>query len=179
MHKFGSTLGGVWVNTTADQIFRIEDKTMIIYRKMEPGEEEEVARLIEEVFDKYVGSGYSEQGIKEFKNYIKPEFLLRRTEEQSEVLLAKDQEKIIGVIELKSRTHISLLFVAEEYQRKGIAKELFNRIVRDESKEQKNEYKLTVNSSPFAVKIYEKMGFKKTGEEQETNGIRFIPMELI
>ncbi|WP_094603611.1 GNAT family N-acetyltransferase [Sporomusa silvacetica] len=37
---------------------------------------------------------------------------------------------------------------------------------------------ITVNSSPYAVLIYEKMGFVRTDVEQEINGIRFIPMKF-
>lgn len=35
---------------------------------------------------------------------------------------------------------------------------------------------ITVNSSPYADKIYECLGFVKTGEQQETEGIIFTPM---
>ena len=37
---------------------------------------------------------------------------------------------------------------------------------------------MTVNSSPYAVPIYHKLGFKDTGSEQVVNGLRFTPMEL-
>jgi predicted GNAT family N-acyltransferase len=36
---------------------------------------------------------------------------------------------------------------------------------------------ITVNSSFFAEKIYSKMGFMKTDEMQEKDGIKYIPME--
>lgn len=35
---------------------------------------------------------------------------------------------------------------------------------------------ITVNSSPFARKVYHHLGFTDTAEEQETGGVRFIPM---
>ncbi len=38
--------------------------------------------------------------------------------------------------------------------------------------------KLTVNSSPNAVKAYRKMGFKGIRDERVVNGICFIPMEF-
>jgi predicted GNAT family N-acyltransferase len=38
--------------------------------------------------------------------------------------------------------------------------------------------KITVNSSPNAIKAYVKMGFKSEGEEQCINGINFVPMSL-
>jgi predicted GNAT family N-acyltransferase len=35
---------------------------------------------------------------------------------------------------------------------------------------------MDVNAAPNAVSFYQKMGFVPTSEEQETDGIRFIPM---
>ena len=36
--------------------------------------------------------------------------------------------------------------------------------------------KITVNSSSYAVKFYESLGFSKTSEEQETDGLKYTPM---
>ena len=35
---------------------------------------------------------------------------------------------------------------------------------------------VTVNSSPFAIKVYEKLGFTATGIRQVSDGIVYIPM---
>jgi predicted GNAT family N-acyltransferase len=37
---------------------------------------------------------------------------------------------------------------------------------------------ISVNSSAYAVPIYEKLGFRPVGNEQVKNGIAFIPMVL-
>ena len=37
---------------------------------------------------------------------------------------------------------------------------------------------LTVNSAPFAIDFYHKIGFKDTGKEQIVDGIKFLPMQL-
>ena len=60
-----------------------------------------------------------------------------------------------------------------KYHRQGIGKQLFQTI-----KSKNNENKMTVNSSPYAVSIYHKLGFKDTDIEQAVNGLRFTPMEL-
>lgn len=39
--------------------------------------------------------------------------------------------------------------------------------------------RLTVNSSPYAVPAYEKLGFQLNGEEETVSGIRFQPMIFI
>ena len=56
---------------------------------------------------------------------------------------------------------------------KGIGKRLFLYMLKDNQPE-----KLTVNSSPYAVPVYHKLGFCDVDEEQIVNGIRFTPMEL-
>jgi len=37
---------------------------------------------------------------------------------------------------------------------------------------------ITVNSSPYAAKIYRKLGFVDMDAEQMTNGIRYVPMRF-
>ena len=38
---------------------------------------------------------------------------------------------------------------------------------------------ITVNSSRYAVSIYQNLGFIKTEEEKEQDGLKFTPMKLI
>ena len=38
--------------------------------------------------------------------------------------------------------------------------------------------KITVNSSPYAIPVYHKLGFYDTNKEQIINGLRFTSMEL-
>ena len=38
---------------------------------------------------------------------------------------------------------------------------------------------MTVQSSPYAVNFYRKLGFVPTGEEEDYSGIRVTPMEMI
>jgi len=50
--------------------------------------------------------------------------------------------------------------------------------VLGELKKNENVTRVTLNSSFYAVKAYEQMGFVITGEQQEKDGIVFIPMAL-
>lgn len=71
-------------------------------------------------------------------------------------------------------SHISLLFVKKAYHRKGIAKELVNTI-KDLCKNQGTN-SITVNSSPYAVDVYRRLGFKNTDSEKILCKIRFTQM---
>ena len=71
--------------------------------------------------------------------------------------------------------HISLLFVDKNHHRRGIAREMLN-VVVDDLKKREDIRCITVNSSPYAVDAYERLGFCKKDEPQEKDGIIFVPM---
>lgn len=71
--------------------------------------------------------------------------------------------------------HICLLFVKKEYHRLGIARKLFKQAL-EICKTQQNIHEMTVNSAPFSIEVYHRLGFMDTGQEQTVNGMRFTPM---
>ncbi|MCR4926306.1 MAG: GNAT family N-acetyltransferase [Clostridiales bacterium] len=124
--------------------------------------------LVFRVFDKFEAPEYSQEGIDSFKKSLSDEKYIS----QLEIYAAFENEKIIGVIATRnSGNHIALFFVDEEYQRQGIGKKLFQLAIADNY-----TGTVTVNSSPYAVKIYEKLGFEKVSEEKVDDGIRYTPM---
>lgn len=151
----------------------------IILRKMFDGEESTVTALIEEVFNEFIAPEYSEEGINEFKKYIKPNSLLSRKENGSIFIVAIDKEKIIGMVEIRDLNHISLFFVDKKYHGNGIGGILTKRAIEECQSIYPNIKTFSVNSSPYAKKIYERLGFNQILEEQIKSGLRFIPMELL
>ena len=61
---------------------------------------------------------------------------------------------------------------------KGIAKKMLKKAIKVCKKVNKDLSFISANSSPYAVKIYEKLGFKKVSQEKISLGIPFTPMEL-
>jgi GNAT superfamily N-acetyltransferase len=148
-----------------------------LFEYMKSGEETYVSNLVWEIFKEYEAPGYKQEGIDEFNKFILPENIKIRCESgQFFVFCCKNIEEIVGVIAVRDNSHISLLFVKKEYHRKGIARKLFETAIEECRKKEQNLYAITVNSSPYTVGIYERMGFEKTDFEQEKNGIKFIPM---
>jgi len=147
---------------------------MITYRQFQIGEENDVCGLISEIFDEFVAPDYSEEGVQEFYRYANAEALVARRGDEVFCLVAESSGRLVGMIEMLACAHISLLFVRE--RGKGIAKELFNRALARCKKERPGISELTVNSSRYAVSIYERLGFRTIDKEQEKNGIIFIPM---
>lgn len=136
--------------------------------------------LVNEIFNQFVAVDYSEQGKDTFQNYLKHKYnevSLELNTGKSKMWGFFDNQKVIGIIAIRGKSHISLLFVDDKFHRQGIAKKLFLNAL-DEIKKDSSISKVTVNSSPFAIKVYERLGFFRKGELQEKDGIVFQPMEM-
>ena len=144
--------------------------------------EKDVARaidLVNRVFSEFVAVDYAEQGRNTFTSYLKgklQEVLAALKSGDKRMWAYYQGDEILGVIATQGASHISLMFVDKQYHRQGIARQLFD-LVRDELEENKDVTQITVNSSPYAVKAYEHLGFTKTEEQQEKDGIIFVPMK--
>ena len=150
------------------------------FRKLNEGEFCEASSLVWNVFSEFEAHEYSNEGIFTFKEFINPDKLYENSEKGFMSFLGGfDQQKLIGVIASRESCHISLLFVKKEYHHKGIARELFNRLKTEVVKNSPNTECITVNSSPFAVQIYKKLGFITTDEELIQDGLRFTPMKYV
>lgn len=148
------------------------------YRLMQPGEEEAVRDLVMRVFEEAVAPLFPERGIREFTTYMQMESLRTRSLVDHFVLLARAKQEIAGIIEVRRCRHVSLLFVDEPFQRRGIARELLRLFLEACRADGQEPAEVTVNSSPNSVQVYERLGFRPAGHEQEVNGIRFTPMVL-
>lgn len=132
--------------------------------------------LVNGCFDEFVAPGYSDEGKNEFKKFANPLKMQERLASGSFALSAENDAEIVGIIEVRDFNHISLLFVKKEFHRMGIAKKLFESALDICKRNIKGNAVLKVNSSPYAVEVYEKLGFVTEGDEAVLNGIRFIPM---
>ncbi len=142
----------------------------ISVRKLNEKEIIEALSLVWNVFLEYESPDYTEEGIEEFHKSIHDEEYLSKLSMYG----AFDKDELVGVIATRSDgTHIALFFVERNYHRQGIGKQLFKVILKECRSD-----KMTVNSSPYAVPIYRKLGFYEVDKEQIINGLRFTPMEL-
>lgn len=127
---------------------------------------ENALSLVWKVFSEYEAPDYTQDGVNEFYNSIHDENYLSTLS----VYGAFTDGELVGVIATRNEgKHIALFFVDGKYHRQGIGKKLFQTVRTD---------KMTVNSSPYAVPIYTKLGFAVVNSEQLVNGLRFTPMKL-
>ena len=117
-------------------------------------------------------------GAEEFLKTITPASIGSYIEaENFNYFVATINDELAGVVALRDNKHLYHLFVAPQFQRKKIAEQLWL-LVKTFAIESGNQNEFTVNSSPFAVPVYEKFGFQPTGPQVEMHGIAFIPMKL-
>lgn len=127
-------------------------------------------KLIWETFLQFEAPEYSMEGVQSFRAFIENEELIKALEFWG----AYDNDELKGVIATNdNRKHICCFFVKAEYHRQGIGKKLWQYLLDN------NQNKIiTVNSSPYAVPVYHKLGFTDTDIEQVTDGIRYTPMKF-
>lgn len=137
---------------------------------------EEAIRVIEITFLKFEAPDYSKEGVESFFEFANYETIEENLNRNMKMYVAKVNEKIVGVIGYRDNSHINLLFVLEEYQHNGIARALYNMVI----KKCKNAgiKKITVNSSPYAHNVYLKFGFIDDNQMQEVDGIKFYQMHM-
>ena len=147
-------------------------------RELEEDEIAEVHALVSSVFDEFVAPLFSDEGIREFKSFIEPPRLRERLSSNSFILVADSDVEMVGVIGVRDWSHVFLLFVKGDQQRKGIARLLLAEALKRCQTAKPDLEQITVNSSPNAVGAYRRMGFIPTSEEQLANGVRYVPMVL-
>lgn len=128
----------------------------------------EVIQLIKQAFLEFVAPDYDESGINNFFKFAEDEDLLK----QLVLYAALHNDKITGILAVDDKlNHICLFFVDKDFQNTGIGTALFKKFLNESTPKV-----VTVNSSPFAIKVYEKLGFTATGIRQVSDGIVYIPM---
>jgi len=150
----------------------------LIYRLMNPTDAIAVSELASRVFNEFIAPEFSLEGVHEFQRYIQPNALLARSHANHFTVIGVVQDQVVGMIEVRDYSHISLLFVAPEYHRQGIAKTLWHKALQICLTNEPELLEVSVNSSPYAALIYEKLGFRRIGDKQVRNGITFIPMVM-
>ena len=139
---------------------------------------EEAMGLAWKTFLEFEGNVYPPEGVRSFEDFITDSSLKRMFIMGSYQMMAAFHDgKMVGMISLRNKTHISLLFVDRYYHRRGIGRALIDAL-SDYVKAEEGENKLTVNASPYGVEFYHCLGFQDIGPEKRQDGIIFTPMFL-
>lgn len=138
-------------------------------RRLTAGEVPAALALAWEVFSEYEAPVYPSEGTEEFRRCLHDGRYLAGIEYYG----AFEGGKLVGEIGFRpAQRHICFFFVKGCCHRKGIGTKLFKTLLSDAP-----GGAITLNSSPYGLPFYKKLGFVPTGPEQTVNGIRFTPMQ--
>lgn len=117
-----------------------------IRRIEENNNKKDALKLVLEVFMEFEAKDYEVKGVNAFKEILKD----RKFINSLKMFGAYNNDELVGVIALRSEmSHIALFFVKANCHKKGIGKKLFTKVL-----EESKALSISVNSSPYAVKIY-------------------------
>lgn len=133
--------------------------------------------MVWKTFLKYDGKDYTMEGIRNFWDFITDKHLYQAfLDGFYRAWVATDGKKIIGFASLRDENLLSLLFVDEDYHRRGVGRALIQRLCTH-LKERENVNSMKVKAAPYAVGFYEKNGFEVQGQEERYAGIRVTKMK--
>ncbi|WP_205599115.1 GNAT family N-acetyltransferase [Halomonas faecis] len=145
----------------------------MIIRKMEEKDLEAVSATCMDSFLQSVADTLSDEGISTFSNIAARDAFLDRMMGDNMMLVAENEGKVEGVIELKEGRHVAMLFISPERQKSGIGRKLLSSALNHAKGET-----VTVTASLSSVPAYEKYGFECKGEVGESAGLAYQPMEI-
>ena len=129
-----------------------------------------VMRMIWRTFMKFEGKDYSEEGIRNFFNFITgKELYTLFLRGEYRLMVALDEGNIIGAGSVRSRNHLSLLFVDEAYHRRGVGSTILEKLCEYLRTEEGERY-MSLQAAPYAVNFYRKQGFRTVRPEMEYGG---------
>ena len=144
--------------------------------KAKPEDAEEICRTILDSFHAFVAPDYSPEGIEFFHSISTPDECARRLAGGNPAWIERGSDGAVdGYIELRDGHHVTRFFVAPDRIGIGIGKALHK--VAESHCRDAGLPRMTVFSSPFALGVYERLGYVSTGAEESPNGLRFVPME--
>ena len=156
----------------------MDTDALVVIRKATAEDWEGAMELAFRVFLKYEAEEYGPEGIRNFAQFITDEDLKKMFLAGEYLLFVAEADgKLVGLISLRSKNHISLLFVDEKYHRKGIGTGLVKHL-QEYMLQNTKHTTITVNASPYGIPFYHQLGFHDTGAKTTKEGIIYTPMEF-
>ncbi len=138
---------------------------------------EEISELISGLSAKFIIGKFSSTGRAHLLSTMTPQAIKKYMQSGYRYHVAEMDGSLVGVVAVKGNKHLYHLFVAEEYQRQGIARKLWQ-LAMEECLDNKSTGEFTVNSSEYARDVYKRLGFVSRPGAQIKNGVVFFPMSL-
>lgn len=133
--------------------------------------------LAREVFDQSVAPTYKEEGVQQFREYIRYETMSQRFQARELYFFgAFEESELVGTLAVSRTGHICLFFVKDIWQGKGVGKRLYQNACQL-CTQGLGLTRLTINVPSGAVNQCMRFGLRPVDREQEAGGTVFTPME--
>jgi len=143
----------------------------IIFESVAPTDKEKIVTLGELVNEKHIIPSLSAKGKNTMRSRRRRDIEETFNSSIYKSIKAILNNEIIGYIAWRNGNYIAQLYVKSEYQYIGVGKRLVKEMLLvSESKT------VELKSSINAVGFYEKLGFKAASEEQQKDGVSYVPM---
>lgn len=145
-------------------------------RPAEKSDADSAVALVLRVFDEFIAPDYPAEGIDHFYAHVTKDALIAAIDDGQIVRLATIGNGLAGVVQVRDEAHITWLYVDGACHGRGIGRQLVVSAAEQIRERTPPITEITLNSSPFAVPIYVRMGFEINGVEETKDGLRFTPM---
>jgi GNAT superfamily N-acetyltransferase len=147
-------------------------------REAKPGDAEAVSALVTALAPFFLADPGDLEAAAPFLATFSPEaFRGNFASDRFRYHVAESNGELAGVVGVRDEQHLFHLFVAERFHRQGLAARLWTE-ARAAARTAGNPGRFTVNSSRYAIPVYERFGFRATGPEVHKDGVIFVPMAL-
>jgi GNAT superfamily N-acetyltransferase len=148
----------------------------IEFRTAVPGDGGEISRLVCALSEKFIAPDLTPSGNRILLESMTPDSIQKNIQNGFQYHVAVSENQIVGVIGILDNSHLYQLFVADSHHQQGIASTLWE-IARQTCLSRGNHGEFTVNSSRYALPVYERLGFVAQSGFKEKNGVIYIPMK--
>jgi len=144
----------------------------IVLRDATIDDADAMGTLVLALMKRWITPDCTQEGVARLVASTAPGMIVERLHEGHRHVVAQYDGRIVGVAALRLPSHLYWLFVADDMQRRGIARGLWN-AVRTSAKA---DAPVTVNASLHALEMYRRLGFEASASMRFEHGIRTVPM---
>lgn len=146
-------------------------------RTAAPSDAPRISQLIRALAQEFITHEFPEQAAQNLLGSMSETLVRGYIEAGYRYHVAEENGELAGVIAVRDNQHIYYLFVSKRCQGQGLARRLWE-TAKTASLMAGNPGFFTVNSSRYAVGVYERFGFVQESGETDCAGVISIPMRL-
>ncbi len=144
-------------------------------REASPADAGAISRLILPLGEKFIACDLLPAGARVLLKSFQADSITGYFEAGYRYHVAEEDGRLVGVVGVRDNCHLYHLFVDEAHHQQGIARRLW-KVAHQAAITAGNPGRFTVNSSPYAVSVYRRLGFVETGPAECSKGVVCIPM---